>query len=76
MAKFIEPDLDVIGALINKINEMEEKIDRLQSLEFVTIVLKDTAGDPATGYTGQILINTNDNKIKIWGWAGWRQVFP
>lgn len=68
----MEPELDIIRKLVDMVKSLEERVETLESLEFVTITIKATTGDPATGYTGQIIVNTFDNTIKGWGDSGWR----
>jgi len=72
----MEPELDIPRRITDILKEMNERLDRLEAQENPSVIIKSTAGDPATGYTGQIVVNTNDNKIKMWGWGGWRQIFP
>jgi len=68
----IEPELDVIGNLVERIKSLEERIGILESLEFMTVTIKTDTGDPATGYTGQVVVNTFDNTVKGWADSGWR----
>ena len=65
-------DKEVLREMIDKIKKMEKEIETLKSFENVTATIKTTAGDPATGVTPQIVINTNDNTVKMWADGGWR----
>lgn len=70
----MEPETNAIRNLIDLVKRLERRIETLESLEFVTITIKTDTGDPATGYTGQIVVNTFDNTIKGWGDGGWRTI--
>lgn len=40
----------------------------------VAVITKGTTGDPASGYEGQMVINTFDNTLKCWAEGAWRQL--
>lgn len=68
----MEPEIDIIQKLVDKVVNLEKRISTLESNEYPTVRIKGTAGDFATGYSGQIVINTVDNNIKMYGDSGWR----
>lgn len=57
-----------------KIRDLINRIKYLESLENVSVSIKDTAGNPATGRTGQIVINTVDETISIYAFGSWRDI--
>lgn len=61
-------------ALYNKIVELERRMSALESENGVRIFIKDTTGDPSTGNTGVICINTFNNNIKIYAEGAWRTI--
>jgi hypothetical protein len=44
------------------------------TLDVVAALTKTDTGDPASGYEGQMVINTLDNTLKVYADAGWRQI--
>jgi hypothetical protein len=44
------------------------------TLDVVAVLTKTDTGDPASGYEGQMVINTFDNTLKVYADAGWRQI--
>jgi len=63
-----------VEGLIEKIKSMSKRIDELEALDQVTISVKTTTGNPATGVTGQFSINTFDNKAYIYADGDWREI--
>lgn len=52
---------------------MQDYVDqRLPASNFVPYVIKEDTGDPSTGSTGMICINTFDKTIKIYAGGAWR----
>jgi hypothetical protein len=59
----------VVGNLSDKIKIIEARYQRSK------VLVKNTTGLPTVGGTsGQILINTVDNKVYMWADNDWRQI--
>jgi hypothetical protein len=65
---------EVLSGIIDKLEEISSRTSRLEQVEPVSILIRGTTGLPATGRTGQILINTIDNKAYLYADAGWREI--
>lgn len=63
---------EILEKMVESIKRLEKEVETLKSFENVTATIKTTAGDPVTGVTPQIVINTNDNTVKMWADGGWR----
>ena len=69
---------DGLLELVRRVEQVERRlasIDRATGVS-LKVVQKATTGDPANGVEGQICINTADNTIHVYGFGGWRQVYP
>jgi len=67
---------DLLRRLTQKINSLEDEVKELQRATQYIYIIKTTAGTPASGASGMIVENTNDNTIHIYAFGAWRQVFP
>ena len=64
--------------MLKRVQNIERRLatgDRVASAT-LKVVQKGTAGTPAAGVEGQISINTVDNTVHVYGFGGWRQVYP
>lgn len=66
--------LNVQGTIVGAINDLRARVDNLEAQQQVTIIVRNQTGNPASGATGQIIINTVDNNAKIWGEGNWREI--
>ena len=62
-------EMSAIASAIEQIASMNES---MAETNLPTIVIKTTTGDSANGKSGQIVINTFDNSIKMYADGGWR----
>lgn len=69
-----DDELDIIRRITEKIIDLENRVKQLESLETFNVTIKTTTGDPATGVTGNIVVNTVDNNIKAWADSAWRSL--
>lgn len=53
---------------------LAERVRHLEAADAVIVIVKATTGDPATGRSGQFVVNTFDNTLKAYGDGGWRQI--
>jgi len=60
--------------IASSIQRLARRVESLEAADSISIVIKSTTGNPATGKTGDILINTFDNKVKMYAEAGWREM--
>lgn len=67
-----DPELDVMTKMVEKIKELEDRVNLLESQEHASVRI--VTADPATGYSGQIIINTTLNRIKGWAEGAWREM--
>lgn len=67
-----DPELDVIGRTIKLTKELEQRVEVLESQEHATVRI--VTSDPATGYTGQFIVNTATNRAKMWAEGAWREI--
>lgn len=59
-------------AVQQAISSLQRDVESLKNESGIHIFVKSTAGDPATGRTGMVCINTNGNTIKMYAEGGWR----
>lgn len=67
-------ELDTSTKIVSLLVELRKRIVVLETQQQVTIVVKTSTGDPSTGATGQMIINTVDNTLKQWADGAWRQL--
>jgi len=65
---------NTLEEMANTIKSMDRRIRQLERAESLNVIMKATTGNPATGITGNLLINTFDRKIFLYADAGWRQI--
>lgn len=66
-------DQDVIKAMAEKIVRLERELNELKNIPPDYVIIKTTTGD-ATGREGLRMINTFDNKYKVYADGAWRQL--
>lgn len=57
-----------------KIRDVISRIKYLETLENVSVFVKNSTGLPATGRTGQIVINSVDETIHIYAFGSWQSM--
>ena len=65
---------EIEAEIINRIKTNSKRISQLESSSPFTLLKKSTTGNPATGRSGDILINTFDLKAFIWAEGAWREL--
>jgi hypothetical protein len=66
--------MEPLDKLASTIDLIEGRVRQLERAETVNVIIKTTTGNPAAGLTGNLLINTFDNKAFIWADTGWREI--
>ena len=64
----------ILQSVINKLHIMDKRILNLEQANAIQVLEKPAAGDPATGFEGQLNINKTANTIKIYADGGWRTI--
>jgi hypothetical protein len=64
---------DVSIDLLREVESLRKEVERLRTQEFATIEVKKTTGDP-TGFEGRLVINTVDNRLRIYADGVWRNI--
>lgn len=64
----------VLKSMLNKLHAYDKRIMNLESANALQILEIPAAGDPATGFEGQLNINRTANTIKIYADGAWRQI--
>lgn len=65
---------DIIGKMTEKIADLERRLSQLEAAPADGVEVKTTAGDFASGWDGRRMLNTADNKYKIYADGAWRQL--
>lgn len=66
--------LDIRTLLVERINDLQRRVDELESQQQMTIVMRNEPGDLPNGKTGQIVINNVDNTTKLWADGAWSEI--
>lgn len=66
--------LDIRTLLVERINDLQRRVDELEAQQQMTIVMRNEPGDLPNGKTGQIVINNVDNTTKLWADGAWREI--
>jgi hypothetical protein len=61
-------------AIVNKLIEIQKRIEDIEGYPAFTYTIKTDTGDPATGKSGAMVENTFDNTLKVWADGAWRQI--
>ena len=59
-------------SMADEIASLRNRIENIETIDNLTIKIKDTAGTPATGNDGIGVLNTTDNTFHIYANGGWR----
>ncbi len=65
---------DILEEFAQRIKELANRITRTESRESINFIIKTTTGTPAGGRTGNVCINTFDNKAYLYADGDWRQI--
>lgn len=63
-------------ALVERLNNMQLRIDKLESIIGILWITKLDAGLPTTGQSGTFVENTADVTLHVYQNGGWLQLFP
>ncbi len=64
----------ILQSILTKLHAHDKKIMNLEAANSLQILEIAAAGDPGTGFEGQLNINRTANTIKIYADGGWRQI--
>ena len=62
--------------MAKKIKRLENEMREVRRQMQYVYIIKTTAGVPATGASGMLVENTNDNTVHVYAFGAWRQIFP
>jgi len=65
---------DKVEKIVAAILRLARRVESLEAADSVSVIIKTTTGNPATGKTTDILINTFDNKVFMYADGDWRQM--